>query len=73
MNENDPVIPLSLMVSRFEKHRDYYLGKLKRTPWWAWKRRQAFAASAAVYEFEIEHAMRFGGAVVLKRLFNKSK
>lgn len=67
-NENDTLIPLSVLASRFEKYRNYYRAELNKCHWWEFKKRQTYATAAAFYDYEREALLDLGGATVLQRL-----
>jgi hypothetical protein len=49
----DCVVPVSVLISRWEKHRDSTREALAKIPWYRPRRRLMLAAAAAVYEYEI--------------------
>jgi hypothetical protein len=65
---DETMIPLSVLASRFEKHRDEMRRELRLVPWWRWRRRRYLEAAAGVYEYELNELLRLGGGVVMARL-----
>lgn len=49
----DPVIPISVMIRKYEKIVDQTRDSLNKAAWWEFKRRWALAAIISAYEFEI--------------------
>lgn len=54
----DPHIPLSLLISRLEKHRDEMLKTRAELPAWAWKRRAQLTGAVTAYQCEINAALQ---------------
>lgn len=50
----DHHIPVSVIVSRLEKHRDEIMREIDRTPWWRRKRLAMLWGAWGAYAYEIE-------------------
>lgn len=58
----DHHLPVSLIVSRLERHRDEMLRELAATPWWRWRRRLILKGGAGAYSYEIEQVLEISGS-----------
>lgn len=68
VSETETLLPLSVLVSRLEKHRDEMLAEVKRTPWWNLRRKWIARGSASAYEYELRVALELGGKHNLARM-----
>lgn len=50
----DHQIPVSVIVSRLEKHRDEIMREIDRTPWWRRRRLAMLWGAWGAYAYEIE-------------------
>jgi hypothetical protein len=50
----DPVIPISNVISRYEKVMEHTRQALMKTPWWKFKRRWVYSGVISAYQFEID-------------------
>lgn len=51
------VLPVSLILSRLEKHRDEIAKSREATPLWRFVRRQRLLGAEAAYTYEIEQLL----------------
>lgn len=58
----DPVVPISKVISRMEKHYDELVDASARTSWWQFKRRWVFAGACAAYRNEINALLSLGAS-----------
>lgn len=58
----DHLIPVSLIISRLEKHRDEMQSKALETRWWQWRRRTLLLGAAGAYSYEIEQILGITGS-----------
>ena len=58
----DPLVPISVMVSRMEKHQAEFRVVLARLPWWHFKRRAMASMAIAVYDQEIDALLALAGS-----------
>lgn len=58
----DHHIPVSVIISRLEKHRDELLAQVSATPRWRWRRRLILQGAASAYSYEIEQTLGITGS-----------
>lgn len=58
----DHHIPVSVIVSRLEKHRDEMRRAISLTPWWQWRRRLILKGVLAAYCYELEQTLGITGS-----------
>ena len=61
MQAVDPVIPVSVLVSRLEGHRKELRDHLASLPWWRFQARQRLLGAIATYQVEIDAVLELGG------------
>ena len=57
----DHHIPVSLIVSRLEKHRDEIMRTIEATPWWRRRRLAMLWGAWGAYAYEIEQVTGITG------------
>ena len=58
----DHLIPVSVILSRLEKHRDEITRALEATPRWRIIRRQRLLGAKASYQYEIEQLLEISSS-----------
>lgn len=62
MKTVDPLVPISLMISRMEKHQAEFREIVAKLPWWRFKRRAMACMAIAVYDQEIDALLALAGS-----------
>ncbi len=62
----EPMIPLSVLVSRFEKHQEQFREHYQNLKWYQWKKKAMIAGMVCIYDHEISMALDLASKTIPK-------